>query len=130
MPQSLKGISILIDRDFTEQTADWIWRLVHCKEVWKEGGSNWCEASATEISDCLLDHRDEIGTEISQRLGSFGFDADLTLNEWLTALARIQDLARSSSGICRWVAGELEGRAEEVVSRILSFLDRQAPPEA
>lgn len=129
MPQSLKGISILIDRGFTEQTADWIWRLVHCKEVWKEGDSNWCALSASEIIDCLLDHRDEIGTEISQRLGSFGFDADITLNEWLAAMARIQDLARSSGGICRWIAGEPTKKAEEARSRILSFLDRQAPPE-
>ena len=36
LPQSVSGISILIDRDLSEKTKDWVWRLPICKEVWKE----------------------------------------------------------------------------------------------
>ena len=129
LPQSLKGISILIDRDFTGRTGDWIWRLPHCKEVWKEGESDWCISSATEIIDHLLEHRDEVVVDIRERLGTHGFDAEPTIDEWLTALARIQSLARSSDGKCRWIAGEPSESAEEVRRSFLAFLDSQAPPK-
>lgn len=129
LPQSLKGISILINRDFTERTGDWIWRLPHCKEVWKGGEPEWCIASATEIIDHLLEHRADVAADIQERLGPFGFDGETTIDEWLTALVRIQSLAESSSGICRWIAGEPTERAEEGRRRWLTFLDSQAPPK-
>ena len=129
LPQSVRGITILINRDFTERTGDWIWRLPHCKEVWKDGEAEWCIASATEIINHLLEHRSEVVAEIRERLGSHGFDGLSTLDEWLTALARIQSLARSSSDVCRWIAGEPTERAEENRRRILALLDRKAPPE-
>lgn len=129
LPQSVSGISILIDRDFSERTGDWIWRLPHCKEVWKGGEAEWCIASATEIMDHLLDHRVEVGAEIQERLGPHGFDGQATIDEWLAAMARILSLARSSRDVCRWIAGEPTEGAEETRRRILSFLDQQAPPE-
>lgn len=129
LPQSLRGISILIDRDFMERTGDWIWRLPHCKEVWKVAEANWCITSATEIIDHLLEHRDEVSTEIRDRLGPHGFDGDTTIDEWLRALTRIQYLARSSGGTCRWIAGEPTDRAEETRRRAIAFLDSHAPPE-
>jgi len=127
MPQSLKGISILIDREFTERTGDWIWRLPHCNEVWKEGESDWCMASATEIIDHLLEYRDEVATEIRERLGPFGFDGDITIDEWLTALTRIQCIARSSGSTCRWIAGDTTERSKETLRRLQAFLNSQAP---
>jgi hypothetical protein len=129
LPQSLGGISILIDREFTERTGDWIWRLPHCKEVWKDGDAEWCIASTTEIIDHLLEHREEIAAEIRNRLGPHGFDGDATIDEWLSALARIQSLASFSGEICRWIAGEPTASAEETRRRLLAFLDSQAPPE-
>lgn len=129
MPQSLAGISILMDREFTQQTGDWIWRLPHCHECWKEGEAAWCIASATEIIDYLLEHRDAVAAEIRERLGPFGFEGDSTLNEWLAALVRIQDLARSSGGTCRWIAGEPTGRAEETRRGLSAFLDQQGSAE-
>ena len=129
LPQSLHGISILIDRKFSECTAEWIWRLSNCLGAWKEGGSDWCTTSATEIIDHLLDNRDEISTEIGERLGSDGFDGQLTMDEWLWALARIRNLAETTDGICRWVAGEPSERAEEQRRRILAFLDKQRPSD-
>jgi len=128
LPQSLKGISILVDRDFTERTSDWIWRLPHCKEVWKDGEANWCISSATEITDHLLEYRDEVSTEIRERLGPHGFDGETTVDEWLKALTRIQNLASSSGGTCRWIAGEPTERAEEARRRALAFLDSHTPP--
>ena len=129
LPQSVSGISILIDREFTERTGDWIWRLPHCKEVWKDGDAEWCIAAATEIIDHLLEHRDEVAIEVRDRLGPQGFDGDATIAEWLSALARIQSLARTSGEVCRWIAGEPTERAEETHRRFLAFLDGQAPPE-
>lgn len=129
LPQSVSGISILIDHELTERTGDWIWRLPHCKEVWKDGDAEWCIASATEIIDHLLEHRDQVTDEIRDRLGPHGFDSHATIDEWLSALARIQSLARSSGEICRWIAGEPTERAEESRSRLLAFLDSQAPPK-
>ena len=128
LPQSVSGISILIDRDFTELTGDWIWRLPHCKEVWKEGESEWCITSATEIINHLLEYRTEVAAEIHERLGPHGFDSQTTIDEWLTALASIQSLAKSSSNSCRWIAGEPTQRAEDSRRRLLAFLDKQAPP--
>jgi hypothetical protein len=132
MPQSLSAIHILINRDFTERTGDWIWRLPHCKEVWKDGEATWCIESATEIIDHLLENRAEIIAEIQDRLGPHEFDAETTIDEWLTALARIQTLTRSRSAgdTCRWIAGEPTERAEETRRRILAFLDNQQPPES
>ena len=129
LPQSLSAIHILIHRDFTERTGDWIWRLPHCKEVWKDGESEWCVESATEIIDHLLEHRAEIIAEIGERLGPDGFDARTTVDEWLAALTRIQTLAKAAGDTCRWIAGEPTERAEEVRRSILAFLEQQPPPE-
>ena len=129
LPQSVSGISILIDRDFTERTGDWIWRLPHCKGVLKRGEAAWCLASASEITDHLLGHRDEVIEEIRERLGPHGFDGTATINEWLSALGRIRDLAESADGDCRWIAGEPTERAEETRGRILAFLDKNQPSD-
>ena len=77
----------------------------------------------------MLEHRDEVVAEIHDRLGPQGFDGTATINEWLTAMTRIRSLARSSSDVCRWIAGEPTERAEEMRRRILAFLDKQPPPE-
>ena len=129
LPQSLSGIHILIYCDLTERTGDWIWRLPHCRGVWKDGESEWCVESATEIIDHLLEYRTEVVAEIQERLAPHGFDAQATLEEWLTALARIQTLARSAGDTCRWIAGEPTERVEETRRRILAFLDKQQLPE-
>jgi hypothetical protein len=130
MPQSLSAIHVLINRNFSERTGEWIWRLPHCKEVWKDGESTWCIESATEIIHNLLEHRAEIVADIQDRLDPHQFDAETTIDEWLTALARIQALARSAGDTCRWIAGEPTERAEETRRRILAFLDKQQPPES
>lgn len=129
LPQSLSAIHILIYRGFTERTSEWIWRLPHCKEVWKGGESTWCIESATEIIDHLLDNRADILSEICERLGPDEFNAETTIDEWLTTLARIQTLAKSAGDTCRWIAGDPTERAEETRRRILAFLDKQQPPE-
>lgn len=129
LPQSLSAIHILIYCDFTERTGDWIWRLSHCKGVWKEGEATWCIESATEIIDHLLENRADVITEIQERLVPHGFVAETMIDEWLTALARIQILAKSAGDTCRWIAGEPTQRAEVAHRRILAFLDKQQPPE-
>lgn len=129
LPQSLSGISILIDRDFSGRTGDWIWRLPHCKEVWKDGEAEWCLTSATEIIDHLVEHRAEVVSDIQRRLGPHGFEGQNTIEEWLTALTSIQFLAKSSGDTCRWIAGEPTERAEETRRRILTFIEKQQPPE-
>lgn len=128
LPQSVSGISILVDRDFTERTGDWIWRLRHCSEVWKDGDADWCIASATEIIDHLLENRAEVIADIQERLGPHGFDGQITIDEWLRSLTRIQILARESGDICRWISGVPKEEAEESLRRLLAFLDKQAPP--
>jgi hypothetical protein len=126
LPQSLSGISILIDRNLSERTSDWIWRLPHCKETWKDGEAAWCISSATEIIDHMLEHEDEIAEEVKVRLGSHGFDGQRTVEEWLGALARIRVLSESADEICRWIAGEPSDKAEEQRRRLLAFLDKQS----
>lgn len=126
LPQSVSGISILINRGFTERTGDWIWRLSNCKEVWKNGEAEWCIASATEIIDHLLEHRGEVASEVRERLGPYRFDGDLTVEEWLIALARVQSIAKSSGYNCQWIAGHPSESAEEVRHRLLAFLDSQS----
>jgi hypothetical protein len=125
LPQSLSAIHILIDLPLSERTLDWIWKLPHCKEVWKSGEADWCIASATEITDYFLDHKDEIVEEIRDRLGPHEFDGDATFNEWVTALDRIRILAESADSECHWIAGEPTERAEEARRRILAFLDQK-----
>ena len=127
LPQSVSGISILIDRDLSEKTKDWVWRLPICKEVWKEGDADWCRASASEITDHLLEHRSEVIAEIEDRLHHHGFDGTLTINEWLIALNRIQILAASTVEKCRWIAGEPTERAEMMRRRLLAFIDKINP---
>lgn len=129
LPQSVSGISILINRDFTERTGDWIWRLPHCKEVWKEGEAEWCIESATEIINHLLEHRDEVVADIQERLSPYGFDSQCTIDEWLTALALIQTISKASGDTCRWIAGEPTERAEKGRKRFLAFLDKLQPPD-
>ena len=73
---------------------------------WKDAEAEWCIASATEIIDYLLEHRSEIVNEVRERLGPHGFDGPMTLDEWLAALVCIRNLAESTGGICRWIAGE------------------------
>jgi len=126
LPQSLKGISILIDRDFTERTGDWIWRLPHCKELWKEGDSEWCCASATEIIDYLREHRADVAVDIEERLGPHGFDGTTTVDEWISALGRIQVLAESSDALCRWIAGQPSKGAADVLRNLVATLDAQS----
>jgi hypothetical protein len=130
LPQSLSAIHILIYQPLSERTLDWIWKLPHCKEVWKVGDADWCIASASEISDHLLEHRAEIVAEIRERLGPHGFDGTATLNEWLSALGRIRSLAESADGDCRWIAGEPTQRAEGTRRRILAFLDKNQPSDS
>jgi hypothetical protein len=129
LPQSLSAIHILIYQPLSERTLDWIWKLPHCKEVWKSGEAAWCIASAAEITDHLLDHRDVIAAEIRDRLSADGFDEAATINEWLAALGRIRSLAESTDGDCRWIAGEPTESAEETRRRILAFLDKNQPSE-
>jgi len=124
LPQSLSAIHILIYQPLSERTLDWIWKLPHCKEVWKSGEADWCLASASEITDHLLEHRDEVTEEIQDRLSAHGFDGTATIDEWLSALGRIRSLAELSDGDCRWIAGEPTERAEERRRRILAFLDK------
>ena len=128
LPQSLSAIHILIYQPLSERTLDWIWKLPHCKEVWKTGEADWCIESAREISDRLLDGKHEIIEEIRDRLGSDGFDGEATVGEWLTALDRIRILAEATTGDCRWIAGEPTERAEETRRGILAYLNKQLPP--
>lgn len=130
MPQSLIGISILIDRGFTEGTADWIWKLSCCREVWKECDADGCISSASEISDHLLEHRHEVRELIRDRLASHGIDGQATFKEWLSALDRIRFLALATNENCRWIAGEPTQRAEETRRRILVFLEGHPPPQS
>ncbi len=104
LPQSLSAISILINHDFSESTGDWIWRLPHCKDTWKDGQAEWCISSASEIIRYLHDYREDVLRDIHERLTSDGFCAQRTLDEWLMALGCIKELAASSGGICHWVA--------------------------
>ena len=129
LPQSLSAIHILIYQPLSERTLDWIWKLPHCKEVWKSGEADWCIASAAEITDHLLDHKGEIAEEIRERLSADGFDETATINEWLAALGRIRSLAELTDGECSWIAGEPTERAAETSSRILAFLDKQHPTD-
>lgn len=124
LPQSVSGIHILIYQPLSERTLDWIWKLPHCKEVWKDGEPDWCISSAAEISDHLLDHRDEIIRTIQERLGPEGFDGTATHEEWLTAMSRISELAKRTDGICRWIAGQPTEQAETFRRQLLDYFDR------
>ncbi len=104
LPPSLKAISILVNHDFSESTGDWIWRLPHCKDTWKDGQAEWCISAASEIICYLHDYREDVLRDIDERLNSDGFCAQRTLDEWIMALSRIKELAASSGGLCRWIA--------------------------
>jgi len=127
LPQTVSAIHILIDQPFSERMKEWVWRLPHCKGVWKEGDAAWCAASASELADHMLEHRDGIIREIEERLGTDGFDGPTTLQEWLKAMSQIQGLANRIGGICRWVAGAPSPEAEEQRRRVLRFLDENGP---
>ena len=106
MPQSLKGISILVSAEgLSERSGDWIWRLCHCKGVEKRGTSDWVAASASEIIDLLIEGRHEILCEIESRLEPHGFNPAKTFSEWVEALTTIKEVAQRTPGECRWIAG-------------------------
>lgn len=125
LPQSVSGIHILIYQPLSERALDWIWRLPHCREVWKGGSADWCVSSASELMDHLLDSRDEIISEINERLAPHGMDPVTTYEEWLSALADIRRLAEETEGDCLWIAGQPSQEAEAMRTRTLNFLDRQ-----
>lgn len=83
LPQRVIGISILIHRDFTECSSDWIWRPLHCSEVCQKSEAEWCIGSVSEIIDHLLEYRAEVAAEVHERLASYGIDSQTTLDEWL-----------------------------------------------
>lgn len=124
LPHSASAIHILIYQPLSERTLDWIWKLPHCKEVWKDGDPEWCISSAAEVSDHLLDHRDEIVKEIQSRLESDGFDGATTLEEWLTAMSLISRLAKKSDGICRWRVGKPNEKTEASLRQFLDHHDQ------
>ncbi len=125
LPQSVSGISILVHRDLTERTCDWIWSLRHCSEVWKGGEAEWCLSSAIEIINYLLEHRDEVAEDVRERLGPYGFDGQTTVNEWISALASIRVLAESAEEVCSWIAGEPSDEVEEKRRRFLAYLEEK-----
>lgn len=127
LPQSVSGISILMDRDLSAQARDWAWRFPICKEVWKEGDAVWCRTSASEIIDHLLEYPSEVIADIRDRLGPHGFDGPLTINEWISALDRVRTLAASVEGKCRWIAGDPTDRAKVMKCRLLAYTDKIDP---
>lgn len=124
LPQSLMGISILMDRWFSKPTKEWIWRFHLCHEVRKEGNADWCYKSASDILKYLRKRRKKAAIEIEKRLG---LDGQVTVDEWIDGLMRIQVISSTVNGECRWIAGEHTERAEQTRTRILAFLDRKDP---
>jgi len=120
LPQSLMGISILMDRWFSKSTKEWIWRFHICHEVWKGGDADWCNKSANEILKYLRRRRKKAAMEIEKRLG---LDGQVTVDEWIDGLMRIQAISSTVAGECRWIAGEPTERADQTRTRILAFLD-------
>ncbi|MGJ8673873.1 hypothetical protein [Rubritalea sp.] len=104
LPQSVSGISILMNYEFTETTGDWIWKLPHCKNTWKEGDSTWCISSCSEIISFLNSNKEQVIEDIKERLSPHGFDPNITLNEWLSSLARIKEICQLGNKTCRWIA--------------------------
>ena len=124
LPHSMSMIHILINRDFTEQTSDWIWRFAHCNGVWKAGSADWCYSSSSEIIRHLHSFRDEVITEIKERLGLDNIRSSHTYDNWIEGLTSIQRLAQSADEECRWIAGISSQKVENTRKQILSYLDQ------
>jgi hypothetical protein len=130
MPQSLKGISILVSADgLSESAGDWIWRLCHCHRVEKQGDAIWVANSARELLHFMPEHRTFILLEIQQRLQVHGFAANETYAEWIASLTQIETIARSTSGACKWIAGTASSTAEHdiLIKRIQRHLNNLDP---
>jgi len=124
LPQSLMGISILINiDDFTERTGDWIWKLPHCKSIWKGGPARWCHESATEIIDHMIEHRETVLAMIRERLVPNGFDPDATFSEWISSLMTIREISSKKEGDCQWIAGNPDPEVGRMAERFLRYLD-------
>lgn len=121
LPQSISGISILINCPLTERTADWIWRFCHCKGVWKNGEAQWCIDSVIEILGYIEEYRFEIISEIKERLEPHGFNAETTITEWREALKLIKKLSDLVDGDCQWISSEPED-LEEKSHRFSTFI--------
>lgn len=130
MPQSLMGISILINADeISEETKDWLWRLVNCRGVTKHMNAMVCLRAAEQTRDYLLTATKHVLCEINRRLSPCGFDSNMTYAEWMTSLTMIIDATRTTSGDCHWSAPShtddpYSGR--EGAMRLLNSIDRLA----
>ena len=109
-------IHILINRDLTELTGDWVWRFAHCNRVWKTGSADWCYSSSSEIISHLHSFRDEVITEIKERLRLDDISSIHTYDNWVEGLTSIQRLAQTAGAECQWIEGTPSQKAENTRS--------------
>jgi hypothetical protein len=105
-PSTLMAISVLepILGIKNEDLGDWLWRLPICCGFQKRASAQRCNHCARQIIDLMLEQRQDVLTGIRERLGSHGFDADMTYRDWMLALQRIVELSAGMEGECTWSA--------------------------
>jgi hypothetical protein len=103
MPPSVMGISILMSTDgLSEETKDWIWRLVNCRGVTKCMDAAVCTRVAEQTREYLLSAREPVLREIDSRLGAHGFNSTATYVEWMESLTIMIQLSGQAPHECQW----------------------------
>jgi hypothetical protein len=103
-PATLMGVSILEpvlgieDREFI----DWVWGLRVCCGRQRNAPAEFCARMAQRTVDLMLENRQKILNGIRERLGPYGFEADITFRDWILAFQRIQSLSAGVEGDCVW----------------------------
>jgi len=105
-PATLMGISILEpvlgirDREFI----DWVWGLRVCCGRERHASVEFCARMAQSTVDLMLEHRPRALDGIRERLGPYGFDAEATFRDWISACQQIRGLCVGAEGECVWSA--------------------------
>ena len=129
-PATLMAISILepVLAINEADLGDWLWRLPICCGITKSAPAERCARCAQKAADLMLEQRHRVLDGIRDRLAPHGFDVDLTYRDWITALLRIVELSKASSGDCVWSApSHSRDRFKTVadIQRLMDALERE-----
>jgi hypothetical protein len=99
---AISALDPILEMD--DELGEWLWRFPVCCGIRKSAPADRCEKCARQTIDLMLQHRVRVLEGIRKQLGEFGFEAEATYHEWITALSQIESLSKVAVEECSWSA--------------------------